>query len=105
MRLPSAALFVAMSLRGRKTKNPRRWLDRDGARPCPHGQQGKKQHRDQEQPEVFLWQHGVILDADIVRQEAETLHIARLAVTAHCVIIRRAYQSWEQLVGHFIHST
>src|ERR1700721_2484603 len=84
-----AALFVGVSLRWRKTKNPRRWLNRDRARPCPHGQQGKKKHRDQEQPEVFLWQHGVILDADIVRQEAETLHVARLVVTAHGAIIRR----------------
>jgi hypothetical protein len=78
-----ATLFVTMSSRWRKTKNPGRWLHRGWARACQHGQQDKKKHRDQEQPEVFLWQHEVILDADIVRQEAETLHVARAVETAH----------------------
>ena len=64
---------------------------------CPHGQQDKKKRRDQEQAEVFLWQHKVVLDADIVRQGAETLHEARLVVTAHGAIIRRSYRDWEPL--------
>jgi hypothetical protein len=67
---------MRLELWWRKTKNPRRWFNRRRAGPGPHGQQGKKKHRDQEQPEVFLRQHGVILDADIVRQEAETLHLS-----------------------------
>jgi hypothetical protein len=53
------------------------------------------------QPDFTLTGRGTILSNEINATESTD----QLIWTAHGAIIRRAYQGWEQFVGHFIYST